>query len=35
MRRAELAVAGTARAEAYSPASSAAALLSVWRDAVS
>lgn len=34
-RRAELAVAGTARAEAYSPATSAAALLSVWHDAVS
>ncbi len=34
VRRAELAVAGTARAEAYSPASSAAALLGVWRDAV-
>jgi alpha-1,3-rhamnosyl/mannosyltransferase len=35
MRRAELAVAGTARAEAYSPASSVAALLGVWHDAVS
>ncbi len=34
MRRAELAVAGAARADAYSPASSAAALLGVWHDAV-
>lgn len=33
-RRAELAVAGTARADAYSPARSAASLLSVWHDAV-